>query len=543
MEIQPSEQLDPPPASEPPPARRRARSGEPWVWLCGAGLAVGVAMTLGLLGLIVFKGTERFWPRQIELVEYREGGEKRQIAGIVVGENPEEIQLFRGNKDLEGDAFRFLRREQVGESSHPPEVFLAERLEWGNAIGVPVALVLADRTRIDAAAEDFQARLDEHIDEAGERRDVIEAIEKTRIGKVNRAIEQLQLDMRAGRIDAEAGASRQAGLQAEYEALAAEARGLRQQQLEVGFIYRISDGRENQQPVSTLVHIAYPNQMGFFSKAGEAIRRVWAFLSEDPREANTEGGVFPAIFGTAIMTVVMSLMVTPFGVIAAIYLREYARQGMLVRIVRIAVNNLAGVPSIVFGVFGLAFFVYFVGARLDLWLFHDRLPTPTYGTGGIFWASLTLALLTLPVVVVATEEALAAVPRGVREAALACGASKWQMIQRVVLPASVPGILTGVILAMARGAGEVAPLMLVGVVKLAPTLAVDTVAPFIHPERKFMHLGFHIFDLGFQSPDSEAARPMVFATTLLLIVLVVAMNLTAILLRNRIRKRTTTNAF
>jgi phosphate transport system permease protein len=235
--------------------------------------------------------------------------------------------------------------------------------------------------------------------------------------------------------------------------------------------------------------------------------------------------------------------VTPFGVICAIYLREYAKQGHLVRIVRISVNNLAGVPSIVFGVFGLAFFVYTVGGGIDRMFFSDNLPTPTYGTPGILWASLTLALLTLPVVIVATEEALAAVPRGVREAALACGASKWQMIQRVVLPASLPGILTGIILAMARGAGEVAPLMLVGVAKLADTLPIDDIAPFIHPDRRFMHLGFHIYDLGFQSPDAEAAKPMVYATALLLIIVVVTLNLAAILIRNRIRKRFAVSSF
>jgi len=296
-------------------------------------------------------------------------------------------------------------------------------------------------------------------------------------------------------------------------------------------------------PAGNLLGIFPSNRAGFAGRLGEMFHRIWKFLSEDPREANTEGGVFPAIFGTVIMTLVMSLFVTPFGVIAAIYLREYARQGHMVRIVRISVNNLAGVPSIVFGVFGLAFFVYFVGGGIDRMFYADKLPTPTYGTPGILWASLTLALLTLPVVIVATEEALSAVPRGVREAALACGASKWQTIQRVVLPASLPGILTGVILAMARGAGEVAPLMLVGVVKLAPSLPIDDIAPYIHPERKFMHLGFHIYDLGFQSPDAEAAKPIVYATALLLIVVVVTLNLTAILIRNRLKKRFAVSSF
>ena len=200
-------------------------------------------------------------------------------------------------------------------------------------------------------------------------------------------------------------------------------------------------------------------------------------------------------------------------------------------------------PSIVFGVFGLGFFVYLTGGSIDALFFADRLPTPTFGTGGLMWASMTLALMTVPVVIVATEEAIAAVPRGMREGSLACGASKWQTIQRIVLPAAVPGIITGLILAMARGAGEVAPLMLVGVVKLAPSLPIDGEFPFLHPERKFMHLGFHIYDLGFQSPDSEAAKPMVFATTLLLILLVVCLNLGAILLRERLRKKYQTGAF
>ncbi len=253
--------------------------------------------------------------------------------------------------------------------------------------------------------------------------------------------------------------------------------------------------------------------------------------------------MFPAIFGTVMMVLIMSIAVVPFGVLAALYLREYARQGVLVRAVRIAVNNLAGVPSIVFGVFGLGFFVYFVGGSIDALFFPERLPTPTFGTGGILWASLTLALLTVPVVVVATEEALAAVPRENREGSLALGATKFETIWRVVLPNAMPGILTGLILAMARGAGEVAPLMITGVVKLAPSLPLDGHWPFLHLDRKFMHLGFHIYDVGFQSPNVEAAKPMVYATTLLLVGIVVMLNLAAILIRNRLRRRFTGAAF
>jgi len=309
------------------------------------------------------------------------------------------------------------------------------------------------------------------------------------------------------------------------------------------FKYRLASGEERSMPKEKIVGIIRPNELGFGGKLGVFAHNVWAFLSEKPREANTEGGIFPAIFGTFVMTLLMSIAVVPFGIVAAIYLREYAKQGFWVRAVRIAVNNLAGVPSIVFGVFGLGFFVYLFGGGIDEAFYKDRLPTPTFGTGGILWASLTLALMTVPVIIVATEEALAAVSRGAREASLACGASKWQTIQRVVLPASTSGILTGLILAMARGAGEVAPLMLVGVVKLAPSLPLDGSFPFFHLDRKFMHLGFHIYDLGFQSPDSEAAKPMVFATTLFLILLVVVLNLTAIVIRERLRRKYATGAF
>ena len=248
---------------------------------------------------------------------------------------------------------------------------------------------------------------------------------------------------------------------------------------------------------------AYPaNQLGWWSRLGVYVPRWWEYLWAEPREANSEGGVYPAIFGTVTMTLIMSLLVVPFGVLAALYLREYAKQGFIISMVRIAVNNLAGVPSIVFGVFGLGFFCYIVGAGIDDLFFSAHLPSPTYGTGGVLWASLTLALLTLPVVIVATEEALAAVPGSLREGSYACGASKWQTTRRIVLPRAAPGIMTGMVLAMARGAGEVAPLMLVGAVKSAPALPMDGNFPFLHPDRSFMHLGFHIYDVGFQPQNS-----------------------------------------
>jgi phosphate transport system permease protein len=238
-----------------------------------------------------------------------------------------------------------------------------------------------------------------------------------------------------------------------------------------------------------------------------------------------------------MMVIIMSIVVTPFGVIAAVYLREYAKQGPVTRAIRIAVNNLAGVPSIVYGVFGLGFFVYFLGGSLDALFYPEAAPAPVFGTPGILWASLTLALMTLPVVIVSTEEGLARIPRALREGSLALGATKLETLWRTVLPMASPAMMTGLILAIARAAGEVAPLMLVGVVKLAPSLAVDAYAPFIHLERKFMHLGFFIYDVGFQSPNVEAARPLVYATAFLLVVVIIVLNLTAIWIRNRLRER------
>ncbi len=331
--------------------------------------------------------------------------------------------------------------------------------------------------------------------------------------------------------------------QSQYGGLQKQLDGLRAEDGAQTATFKAVDGQLKTLPLSGIVREHGPNAISFFGKAWIFSGRLWEFIFDEPRESNTEGGVFPAIFGTVMMSLLMSVMVVPFGVIAALYLREYAKQGPLTSAVRVAVNNLAGVPSIVFGVFGLGFFVYFIGGGIDQLFFSNRLPTPTFGTGGILWASLTLALLTVPVVVVATEEALAFVPKGIRDGALACGASKWQMIKTVVLPASAPGILTGVILAMARGAGEVAPLMITGVVKLAPELPVDGHFPFFHLQRKFMHLGFHIYDVGFQSPNVEAAMPMVYTTTLLLIGVIVGLNVVAMVIRNRLKERYRTSAF
>jgi phosphate transport system permease protein len=329
---------------------------------------------------------------------------------------------------------------------------------------------------------------------------------------------------------------------AQQKELAAEMAAIDKDLARYGLKMITAGGEERVVPLSIVVRAYVPNQLTTGGQLGVYFDRWSEFLFDQPRNANTEGGVFPAIFGTVLMTLLMSIAVVPFGVLAALYMREYAKAGALISIVRIAVNNLAGVPSIVFGAFGFGFFCYIIGGWVDQTFYQERLPSPTFGKGALLWASLTLALLTLPVVIVATEEALAAVPGSMREGSYACGASKWQTIKRIVLPRAMPGIMTGMILAMARGAGEVAPLMLVGAAKI-PVLPMDGEAPFLHPSRSFMHLGFQIWDLGFQSQNSEAAKPMVFSTTLLLIATIALLNVLAIWLRSRLRRRFVASQF
>ena len=532
--------------------------GEPMVWLSAMGLGIGLLMVATLLWVIVVNGVGVFWPKRIEVFTLSVDGKEEVIAGELVKEQfkassvqgkqgAAEFQLFTGNKDLYGQGFRYIDVAAITKRTMPSEALLVERLQYGNAIGAPVRLVIKGAQPIVATDPRFRVRLGELIAEVADRRAAILHLEQGEIGAINREISDLEFRLKVvtGKdpVAEQATNQRIAALRMSYDGLNAKAKELRALQVDDQLVIRPYGGEERTISIGEVVSTTWSNELSWFGQVGTFFGHLWSFLVEKPREANTEGGIFPAIFGTFMMTILMSLAVTPFGVVAAIYLREYAKQGPVVRAVRIAVNNLAGVPSIVFGVFGLGFFVYIVGGSVDSLFFSDKLPTPTFGTGGILWAALTLALMTVPVVIVATEESIAAVPRGAKEGSLALGASKWQTIQRVVLPAAIPGILTGLILAMARGAGEVAPLMLVGVVKIAPSLPLDGIYPFVHLDQKFMHLGFHIFDLGFQSPDSEAAKPMVFATTLLLIALVMVLNLGAIILRERIRRRFATSAF
>lgn len=526
--------------------------GRALTWLCGGALALNLLLVISILLLLAWNGLRYFWQPDLVLLELEDGtrvlGEVWEVeqTEATPGQGPiDRLRMKTGNRDVGGLDFAWIDAANVASRAVPADATLLERLEWGNFHGFPVELRRGGR--VLAQGPRIREELPRLLAQKEAQRERIEDLERGEIGDVNHEIERLRLERRRLELEEIPAAERerrQAGIdrriaakEAGYQELADRLFRMREELAAETLVMRTADGQTKEMPVGVVVRAVRPNALGTFGKLRLYASRVGEFIVAAPRESNTEGGIFPAIFGTVMMVFLMSFAVAPLGVLAAIYLREYARQGLLVRLVRIAVNNLAGVPSIVFGVFGLGFFVYLVGGSIDRLFYPEALPTPTFGTGGILWASLTLALLTVPVVIVAAEEGLAAVPRIVREGSLALGATKFETIWRVVLPAAAPGILTGMILAMARAAGEVAPLMIVGMVKLAPTLPIDGRFPFVHLERKFMHLGFHIYDVGFQSPNIEATTPLVFATALLLILLVTAMNLVAILLRNHLRRK------
>lgn len=547
------------------------RSGEPWIWFNAAAVGLSITAVVGILLLIAVRGFAHFWPASLVEIRYTDSlGQERVALGEIadseqlplaqylesIGADPassperladgatevRRLLVKTGNRRVAPPDFRWIVEHEIHDTRHPVEAVVLERVEWGNAYGFLREVRQGASVSSTGAAgwDDLRERL-ERVTELRQR---ITDLEQGRLFTINYQLERLRLERRRlelsdGLTEDRDGALQtdRAELEARYADAEAELRELQQALSRDAIVLETADGQAIEVNLAEIMRAWRPNDMSWAQRIGHYAASVWVFLTADPREANTEGGIFPAIFGTVLMVLLMSLLVTPFGVVAAVYLREYAHQGAFVRLIRIAVNNLAGVPSIVYGVFGLGFFVYFLGGNLDALFFPEALPSPTFGTPGLLWASLTLALLTVPVVIVSTEEGLTRIPRSLREGSLALGATKAETLFKVVLPIASPSILTGVILAVARAAGEVAPLMLVGVVKLAPALPLDGNFPYLHLERKFMHLGFHIYDVGFQSPNVEAARPLVYATALLLVIIIVVLNLTAIMLRNRLENR------
>jgi phosphate transport system permease protein len=539
--------------------------------LTGGALALAIMMITGLLVFIAFRGASTFWPVPLELVELADG--RRALGEVSEREEAEATtatsagrgsrRLVRtANFELSGNHYEWFDDAALAKVSRPEWATVVERLEGGRFHGFPVRLLHGEEVVAEGAAEAWNAFEREH---PAVRRRWREAM---RIDRHDRGL--LQRELRAARLAVvqaglDAGAAQSSGTTSAAQAAAAAAEReiservgrqsaeldartgmLRRENEGWGLEVETAGGIKKVIPLDGIVRACQPNRLSMVGKLGVYGSRWREFLGDDPREANSAGGVFPAIWGTVAMTLIMALLVAPFGVLAALYLREYASRGPVTTAVRIAINNLAGVPSIVYGAFGLGFFCYGLGGGIDELFFRASLVAdkqPTFGTGGLLWASLTLALLTLPVVIVATEEALSAVPNSMREGSYACGAGKWQTIRRIVLPRALPGIMTGLILAMARGAGEVAPLMLVGVKKLALDLPIDGTFPFVHPEREFMHLAYLIYDVGFQSPNSQAAKPMVFTITFLLVTIIALLNVAAIWIRSRLKRRYVSQQF
>ncbi|WP_176560680.1 phosphate ABC transporter permease PstA [Pseudomonas sp. ICMP 561] len=527
-------------------------------------VSIAVIMTLGLLSVIAVRGLGHFWPADLMYAQYNVPNQEKHVligevveqeqvprarlkgAGLPVPEDGPEFmtrELVKvGNRDVNPSDFTWVVGEWISNQSLPPELMTIERREWGNFYGYLVNV--KEGGKVVAEGEAAWPTLQERIKRVEGLARELYQLEKKDVGAINHGIERLRLQARKleldGKLDAQAQAdmaSERAELDSRYTVIEERLTSLHEAFDRDSLTARDANGKEVEISLGKVVHAYQPNGMGTITKVGFYFKKLWEFLSEDPREANTEGGIFPAIFGTVMMTLIMAVIVTPFGVLAAVYLREYARQGPVTRLIRIAVNNLAGVPAIVYGVFGLGFFVYVLGGSLDQLFFPEALPAPTFGTPGLLWASLTLALLAVPVVIVATEEGLARIPRTIREGSLALGATKAETLWKIVLPMASPAMMTGLILAVARAAGEVAPLMLVGVVKLAPSLPVDGNYPYLHLDQKIMHLGFHIYDVGFQSPNVEAARPLVYATALLLVLVIALLNLSAVAIRNHLREK------
>ncbi len=539
------------------------KSGSPWIWMTGGAVSISLIAVLGLLLLIAWRGLSYFWPATVyEWQLENEKGERSVLIGEIYdteqvpterliaagrsfnpypGDTVKRYLVKTGNREFVGLDFRWILETEIVSRSVPKEIAVLERTKNGNFYGYPVAVIEnGKRLSSDNLAETLSA----HIERAVDLTDEALSLQKQDIGTINYELERLRLKARKYELDGELTASRQAEIEAvknklnaDYLVLEKALFALRDEAARDAVVVKDMRGKEVTLRLDTIIDVNYTNDLSLFGKIGHWFTGVGRFVSDDPREANTEGGVFPAIFGTVFMVMLMAVIVTPFGVIAAIYLHEYAKKGPITKMIRIAVINLAGVPSIVYGVFGLGFFVYMVGGSLDQLFYPEALPAPTFGSPGVIWSALTLAILTLPVVIVSTEEGLSRIPSSVRQGSLALGATKAETLWRIIIPMASPAIMTGLILAVARAAGEVAPLMLVGVVKLAPTLPIDMNFPFIHLERKFMHLGFHIYDVGFQSPNVEAARPLVYATSFLLVSVIVALNLTAISVRNHLREK------
>ncbi|MBA5238693.1 phosphate ABC transporter permease PstA [Pectobacterium aroidearum] len=541
--------------------KRWFRSGRPWVWLTASSISISLLAMLAIIVLLAGQGMRYLWPQPVWLLTLQpEQGVQRALMGEIYAEqtlSPQQLEqadltpasgdaetrylIKIGQREIHGQSFRSLLSRDIVRFDKPADILVLKRTNNGTAYGYLAGMLEGEQPLV---ATDLPATLQHRVEQVQGLLAKAQAIRMGEMAKINQQFEVLRLEEKKRQqtrtLDNQALARLQAErieLQRRFDELSRQLTALNLDINRDTVQLRDANGSVHLIPLRDIEQAWYPNAMDLWSKVRHWGNQAKYMLARYSPDSNSAGHLFPAIFGTVLMVVLMSIVVMPLGVIAAVYLHEYAGKNSLTRWVRIAVVNLAGVPSIVYGVFGLGFFVYLIGGTLDQLFYSEALPNPTFGTPGLLWASLTLALLTLPVVIVATEEGLSRIPMSVRHGSLALGATKAETLWHVVLPMAVPAMMTGLILAVARAAGETAPLMLVGVVKSVPVLPVDDIFPYLHLERKFMHLGFQIYDLAFQSPDVEAARPLVYITALLLVLIVVGLNLAAIGIRHVLREK------
>ena len=503
-------------------------------WLkFAAGLAQSMLMVtlFCILILVISKGLMYFWPQSIDTVSYQEvgGAEYRVHAYLSTDSSPQGLQPGAW---LQLDSWStsrqkgqvMLKLQQVLKTERHSEVARLDIQDGRFLLATPLRLLvvqnsipLSDLSRVFEQVQYITAQQQNLLD--------------NELSEVHLAIAELR------RKNVAEDSIAMASLNQQYLLLSGRFRELKKQadayQLEV----EKADGSKFLMPLKDIRKISYPNRISWWQKVAEMMDSLGFFLSEDTRDGNQAGGVFPAVFGTILMVLIMTVIVSPLGIMAAVYLTEYAPNNTVVALIRLAVSNLASIPSVIYGVFGLGFFVYQVGGSIDTLFYADKLPAATFGAPGLLWASLTMALLTLPVVIVATEEGLRRVPGGLRMASYALGATRLETVSRVVLPAASSSLMTGIILAIARAAGEVAPMLMVGAVKYAPTLPVDLQYPYLHLERQFMHLGVLIYDGAFHGQYAQQGSGFMFAACLFLLVVVLLLNMVTVVIRNRLQSK------
>lgn len=503
---------------------------EQWLkFFSGLAQALVIFILFAIILLVTIRGLSYFWPKSIATIEYLTSEHSKATVYAYSASNSNDLN---GRIWLNLDSWTnprnrtqiFVRQDDFISESATQGVARIDFKDGRFLLARPVSLMLDEQLFEVDIFPVLQKQIQQKLDE-------IDVLNSGALIGINRSIAQL----RAQGVTEEK--AHLASLNTEFVQIQSQISDIQQSLDAFKMHLTLADGSPLTIGIQNIRLMSFPNDIGWWRKLIVFKDNLTLFLTEDNRSANQAGGVFPAIFGTILMVFLMTIIVSPLGIMAAIYLTEYAPNNAIVGIIRLAVSNLAAVPSVVYGVFGLGFLVYQLGGSIDSLFYSHKIQTPTFGTPGLLWASLTMSLLTLPVVIVATEEGLRRVPGGLRKASYALGATRYETIRRIVLPVASSSLMTGIILAIARAAGEVAPMLMVGAVKYAPELPVDGQFPFLHLERQFMHLGVLIYDGAFHGQSTQQGAGIMFASCLFLLTVVLLLNFIAIAVRARLQSR------